>query len=170
MGVADEELALRVPAVVVSLGCHCPRQSSPSRAAGRAGSIPCGHSSPGCPCRPVRKAEEKSRTSVCPGFLPAPAKGRGSTDAAGGGHLLWKGTEILCRESASSEPVWKAWLEEMRLAEAEVSTACLPSDGPSWPRMLEITFEPGHFSISIQSVQQHATLKSRNVTFPGPVL
>lgn len=41
-----------------------------------------------CPCRPVRKAEEKSRTSVCPGFLPAPAKGRGSTDAAGGGHLL----------------------------------------------------------------------------------
>lgn len=39
---------------------------------------------------------EKSGASACPGSLPAPAKGRGSTDAAGGGHLLWKGTEILC--------------------------------------------------------------------------
>lgn len=41
--------------------------------------------------------EEWSRSSVCPCCLPAPAKDRGSTDAAGQGHLPWKGTKIPYR-------------------------------------------------------------------------
>lgn len=110
-----------------------------------------------------RQAEPGSARVVC-----RPGKERGSTEAAGRGHLPWKGTEILCRESASIEAVWKAWLEEMRLA--EVSAARLPSGSSSWPSMLETTFQPGHFSIYIQSVQQPAMLKSSDVTLPGPVL
>lgn len=54
---------------VVLWGVPAPGRAAPA-AAGRAGSTPCGHSPPGCPCRPVGKAEEKSGTSACPAFLP----------------------------------------------------------------------------------------------------